>query len=112
MWDQSTSRRRSEIPVFIGLKYFTSGQPKGFYYAQDLGPIFTTAVVRVRTDDEALAAVATRSSDTNVCFGGAVGIGYRISDFDLRASVFTVRYDKADKTSAVMATVSYSFAEF
>jgi hypothetical protein len=45
-------------------------------------------------------------------FGGTAGLGYRIGDLDARASLFTVRYDKTDKTSAFMASLSYSFVAF
>lgn len=102
----------SEVPVFAGVKYFFAGQPKGLYYAQELGIVFTTVAEETKTDDPTLASVNRKGSDTSVLFGGNLGVGYRIGDVDLGASLFTVRYDKADKTSGLMARLSYSFAAF
>jgi hypothetical protein len=92
-----------EIPALAGVKVYASGQPSGFYFSAEGGPVFVMSSV---------SAAGQGSTSSGTYFGGMAAFGYRAGHFDGRVGIFTIDLTQATQTSAVFASLGYSFSAF
>jgi hypothetical protein len=86
----------SEIPVWVGAKYFVTEQ---IYAAAELGLVHVKASVGDFS-----------TSDDNLGF--TVGGGYKLGDLDLRAGLHILDLGHAGDSTEIVVSVGYNFLKF
>lgn len=101
----TVSSSTSEMPLlFPGIKAIFGGA----YVAAELGLI--NLGVSAEIDDEAFGSGEV--SDSEMKFGLTLGVGYEISDVDLRLSLFAPSLEDFGDFLGIMVNVGYNFLKF
>lgn len=93
----------SDVPIWVGGRYFISGRCEGFHIGGELG----LNVLSVRSELGNQSNSATRAK-----VGFNLLPGYRIGDFDIQAQLSFLDIGHPGDTFAIGATVGYDFARF
>ncbi len=104
-----TSMGTSELPLLGGIRYtFVPVTDGGFYGAVEA----RVSVLFWRASVGGLGLGTVSGSDTSVKVSTALGLGYHLGKVDMKGSLYVVDIGHLGDTTARMATVGYSFADF
>lgn len=96
-------RGMSDLPIWLGGRYYTSGKCEGFHIGGELG--LNVLFARSKRGNKSV-------SDTRAKVGFNLLPGYRIGDFDIQAQLSLLDIGHPGDAVAVGATVGYDFARF
>lgn len=103
----------SDIPIWVGARYFFGGERTGAYVAGETG--FNVLMIRTEMPGLNFLGITSPAIDettTEVKLGLNAGIGYKLNDLDFRAQAAVLSLGDFSDAMAFGLTVGYSFAKF
>jgi hypothetical protein len=100
----SLSASLNMLPVLAGARINFLQRPTGPYLAGELGGIFVTERARVPRYSE--------GTNSEVYFGGYLGLGYDFGIVDLRVGTLTLDLGRPGQTTGVMASIAVNLVSF
>jgi hypothetical protein len=98
-------------PFLGGIKYYVIEAQEGLFLSAELGAIYVHGTARV-VGHAGSTNVDANASGSATNFGGLLSAGYQAGRWDLRAGLLAHDAQHIDSSSALVASVGCSFAQF
>ena len=102
----------SDIPIWVGARYFFGGARDGVYAGGEIGLNILKTTIEMPTIQTPLGPVGGELSDSSTEFGLNLIAGYKLGDIDFRGNLHFLDIGDPGDSMAVGLTVGYTFAKF
>lgn len=103
----------SDIPLWVGARYFFDGTREGAYVAGETGLNFLKFKTEIPSMDFGGFSMPGGSASTSETkLGLNAGVGYKVNDLDFRAQLAILSIGDFDDAMTLGLTVGYTFAKF